>query len=71
MMIEWIYLCDVGFNMITDIEQNVNGTDECIFDLKNGDEMENENAFKMIFKFDQNKKIIRFFKSSLNMTKKK
>lgn len=36
MMIQWIYTSDVGFNMITDIKQDSKGTDECIFDLKDG-----------------------------------
>ena len=36
MMINWVYLTDLGYNMITDIHQN----GESLFDLKDGAEVE-------------------------------
>lgn len=58
MMIQWIYLSDVGFNMITDLKQDNKGQDDCIFDLKDGQELTLDNALKMIYNYDQNKKIL-------------
>lgn len=51
MMVTWVYLTDVGFNMITDIKQDEKGQQECIFDLKDGQEVTQENALKMIKHF--------------------
>lgn len=51
MMIQWVYLADVGFNMITDIKQEDKGSMECIFDLKDGQEVTQDNALKMIEHF--------------------
>lgn len=55
MMIQWIYLSDVGFNMITDIKQEDKGNMECLFDLKDGHEVSLENALTMIQNHEQNK----------------
>lgn len=52
MMIQWIYLSDVGFNMVTDLKQDTKGQDECIFDLKDGQELTLENTLKMIQNYD-------------------
>lgn len=51
MMVQWVYLADVGFNMITDIEQE----GEMLFNMKDGAELTLNNAQKMIKLFDERK----------------
>lgn len=44
MLVEWVFVRDVKFHMVTDLEEN----GVCLFDLKDGAEMSWENASQMI-----------------------